>query len=98
MENVKHIPQQLFRELYDNTCPECGHDTLYLVEFEHTMNRLNKYGFIIETVTEGYQTKLQCANCGKEYHNVEHVGMAYRIKSNCVPIRKVMDDYNPFQS
>ena len=96
MENLSK--PKLFRKMYENTCPECGHDTLWLVQYECTKNQLNDQGFIRNTFTDGLQIKLQCANCGMEYHNVEQVGMSYRIKSDLPPIRKVMKDYNPFQS
>lgn len=99
MEDVISNPKRrLFQQMYANTCPECGHDTLWLVEYECTKSRLNDQGLVYEVYTDGCKTKLQCVNCGKEYHNIEKVGMAYKIKSDLPPIRKVMEDFNPFQS
>lgn len=96
MEN--NIKEELFHRVYANTCPLCGHDTLWLVEYECTKNRLNDQGVVIESYTDGYQTKLQCVNCGESFNDVTKRGMSYRIKSTLPPVRKVMKDFNPFQS
>lgn len=98
MENINNHKPRLFQEVYANTCPECGHNNLWLVEYECTKSRLNDQGFVCDSWTDGCQVKLQCANCGKEYYNIEKVGMSYRIKSNLPPIKKVMTNFNPFLS
>ncbi len=93
MEDVK---QRLFRKMYANTCPKCGHDTLSLIESDWSIHRLNDLGYIKDSRTET-SMDIQCINC-EEIFPVEKIGMTYKIKSDLPPIRKVMEDFNPFQS
>ena len=96
METMKK--PRLFQQMSANTCPACGHNKLWLVEYECTRSRLNDQGFIQDSFTDDCQVKLQCANCGKEYYNLDKIGMSYKLNSGLPPIRKVMEDFNPFQS
>lgn len=92
MENIK----RLFSKVYANTCPKCGHDTLAVIECDWSIYRLNDLGYIKDSHTET-RMDIQCTNCNEVYP-AEKIGMTYRIKSNLIPVKKVMEDFNPFQS
>lgn len=94
MEKVK---PKLFRQVYKNTCLACGHDHLWLIEYDKTSNKLNPNGMISESYTEGSKSYLQCANCGERF-NAKKVGMSYQIDLGIPKILKIMDEFNPFQS
>lgn len=89
--------KRLFTHIKPNTCPVCGKDSLWLVEYECTYNKLNDLGFIVLTETEDYKMKLQCSECGAEFPNVSHKGLKYSIKSTLPKVERIMKDYNPFQ-
>lgn len=95
MEDV-NTKQKLFRVIYANTCPNCGHDTLAVVESDWSIHRLNDLGYIKSSRTET-SMDIQCINCS-EIYPAEKVGMTYKIKPTVQPIRKAMEDFNPFQS
>lgn len=89
--------KKLFQKLNKNTCPKCGGDHLWMVEYECTKNRLNEYGYIVESITDGYKIKLICPDCGAEYDNISKTGMSYAVKPDVIPVKPVMRNYNPFQ-
>ena len=90
--------KRLFTRMNPNTCPKCGKNSLWLVEYECTFNKLNEFGFIVQSDVEHHHMKLQCAECGAEYEKGSHGGMRYQIKSDLPKVNKIMVDYNPFQS
>lgn len=88
---------KLFQRLGPNDCRECGKSGLFLIEYENTISELDKTGVIKESYMEGYNVKLVCPHCGKEYYNVGKKGMNFYIKSDLPEVKPVINDYNPFQ-
>lgn len=94
MEDIK---KKLFQVLKPNTCPICGHDSLWLIEYECTMSRLNEQGMPTESYVDDHQMKLKCATCSQEFDNIMKSGMCFKVGTDLPPVRKVMKDFNPFQ-
>lgn len=76
MENV-YVPMRI---LSPNECPNCGNKSLYLVDMDINVSRINNNGQLSES-KDGCQFFIRCSKCGKHFDAVKKGNFA-RIQNN----------------
>ena len=66
MEN-KYVPMKI---LGPNECPDCGTKSLYLVDVDISVRRINNNGQLSES-KDGCKLYIRCSKCGKHFNAIQ---------------------------